>query len=214
MVLRETRREGKPVHRAWLCGRRVRSGGWTREEGACSQRPPDDRALRECVRFALLQLGPGDKWLRDSLCSDWSKMLLFTETDGAGERSAEIARKKERLLDGYLAGDISREEMLSLKSKYEAELRRLETEQAIMKQSEEVSPGTLWNMLSPFFESEQVWRAALRRIIVEPGALQMEFRGIARGFRVYYSTSGRGEKYNVNIEGGELVPSPPDKITD
>lgn len=203
MVLKETRREGRSPYRAWVCGRRSRSGGWKREEGECSQKYLDDRVLQECLRVALIRLGPEKRELYNSLIADWEQAEQAIGTNGIIERMAGIARKKERLLDIYLAGDISKEEMLLLKSRYEAEQGRL-AEQVDRIELEKKSLFTDDRELPFFAESKEVWKTVFKKIIVNPGILQLEFRWIPQEAYIEYETCGRGKRHQVKITGFSL----------
>jgi DNA invertase Pin-like site-specific DNA recombinase len=194
---RRTGGDGTP-YRRWTCRTAATEG---RAHGdsqgnrlgcdiGCTLR--DDTA-RDLLRQTLGSL-PLD---RESVCGDVMALLrrgLTEEGTNPGE-TARLAqaqeatrKKKEALLDAFLAGDVTREEMQAMKGRYDAQLadlrHRLQAQrdaraggEAKLSQAEKY----VGSLLAGEEESDALWRCLLEGITLFPGGRgEIRLRGMGQ----------------------------------
>lgn len=219
-VPRTTHRPNGDVYRIWGCHSRVHYGS-RKQNGqgdcaGCNMRMLNHKALTACVRFVLQQLDLDYDALARELAADIQRIL----TDTPGERGlsrlqarrADLERRRERVMDAYFGGDISREEMSQMKAKYDRELEKIRSQLLRHTDPERTQPRqasdpqdlaqTLRNWATC---SEEVFAETVEEIVVYEEYITIRLRYLPTVFQIWYSTGGTGESYAVAIERWEVV---------
>lgn len=107
------RKDGSKIRR-WCCGRALREGSTGCDIGKLLR----DEDARHMLKTAIAQLPLDRKGLADQL------VTLAGAAGSPGEtmekQLEQLRRKKEAMMDSYFAGELSRQEMLSMKARYDA----------------------------------------------------------------------------------------------
>ena len=120
-VSRRRSRSDGTGYRRWRCGTAVREG---RDGCGIGRSIRDETAvdmLRQCLGSLPLE--------REPLIEEVTRTALAAVQAGDAQLTEKIRRlnrKRENVLDAFLAGDITRAEMLQMKARYEGELAALE----------------------------------------------------------------------------------------
>lgn len=186
----------------------------------CSMRILNDKTLTTCVQFVLQQLDLDYDTLAQELASDIQNVLTNTpQGKGRGRlqtRQADLERRKERVMDSYFGGDISKEEMLQMKAKYDEELEKINVQllqYADMERIQAERTRELQELAQTIREyvshSEEVFAEAVEEIVACEESITIKVHYIPLSFRIWYSTSGTRENYATKIERWEVVhPAP------
>lgn len=219
-VPRITKRPNGDTYKIWGCHSRVHYGNWKKNgQGdyvGCNMRMLNDKALTACVQFVLQQLDLDYDALARELAADIQKVLA---DDPSGPdfgrlqaRQADLERRKERVMDSYFGGDISKEEMLRMKGKYDEELEKINTQllqkadlEALQAQQAKSLQGLVQTIRESVTCSEEVFAEAVEEIVVYEEYITIKIRYLPMTFQIWYSTSGTMENYTTKIERWEVV---------
>jgi len=132
-VSRKRSRADGSSYKRWSCYRAVSEGAHHIDSQGCAVGCSVGRSIRDELALELLRRAILDVAMdREKVAEETATLaleVLGEEWEDAGklERETEsLARRKEKLLDAYLAGDLGREEMLEMKAGYDGALEELE----------------------------------------------------------------------------------------
>jgi len=223
-VPRTTRRPNGEVYQIWGCHSRVHYGNRKQngqgDYAGCDMRMLNRKALAACVQFVLEQLDLDYDALAQELATDIQKVLTgapqVEDPDRLKSRRADLERRKERVLDAYFGGTISKEEMLQMKAKYDGELDKLSAQLLQYADLERVRAEQAQDLQAlaqaireRVTRSEEVFAEAVEEVVVYEDHITIKIYCLPVIFKVWYTTSGAGENYTANIDRWEAV-SPPD----
>lgn len=217
-VPRVTQRRGG-VYKLWGCLSRVRYGRRKEESGdagGCDMRMLNHKALTACVRFVLQQLELDFDAIARELAADIQRVLSDsssdTETARLSARLEDLERRRERVMDAYFAGDITREDMARMKAKYDGELGRLAARlaaQADRAHAQREQTESLEALTETIRESaahsEEVFAEVVEEVTVFSDHIAIKLRHLSVTFRLWYTTHGAGDSYTTDIERWETV---------
>lgn len=219
-VPRISHRPNGDTYKIWGCHSRVHYGNWKQNgQGdyvGCNMRMLNDKALTACVQFVLQQLDLDYDALAQELAADIQKVLSDDSPEKdlsrLQSRQADLEHRKERVMDAYFGGDISKEEMLQMKAKYDGELEKLNAQllpYADMERIQAEQAKGLQELIRTIRErvscSEEVFAEAVEEIVVYEEYITIKIRYLPLTFRIWYSTSGTRENYTTTIERWEIV---------
>lgn len=223
-VPRITKRPNGDIYKIWGCHSRVHYGNWKLNgQGdyvGCNMRMLNDKALTACVQFVLQQLDLDYDALAQELAADIQKVLTDTpqgkDLNRLQTRQADLERRKERGMDSYFGGDISKEEMLQMKAKYDEELEKINTQllqSADMERIQTEQTKDLQELVQTIRDSvtcsEEVFAEAIEKIVVYDEYITIKICYLPMTFQIWYSTSGTRENYATKIERCEVVETIP-----
>lgn len=219
-VPRINKRPNGDIYKIWGCHSRVHYGNWKKNgQGdyvGCNMRMLNDKALTACVQFVLQQLDLDYDALAQELAADIQKVLTDTpqgkDLSRLQARQTDLERRKERVMDSYFGGDISKEEMLQMKSKYDEELEKISGQlfqYADMERIQTEQAKNLQELIQVIRKSvtcsEEVFSEAVEEIVVNEEYIIVKIRYLPMTFQLWYSTSGTRENYTTKIERWEVV---------
>lgn len=220
-----THRRNGDTYKIWECHSRAHYGNRKQNSQGdyvgCSMRILNDKTLTTCVQFVLQQLDLDYDTLAQELASDIQNVLTNTpqgkDRGRLQTRQADLERRKERVMDSYFGGDISKEEMLQMKAKYDEELEKINVQllqYAAMERIQAEQTRELQELAQTIREyvsrSEEVFAEAVEEIVVCEESITIRVHYIPFSFQIWYSTSGTRENYATKIERWEVVhPAPP-----
>ena len=220
-----THRRNGDTYKIWECHSRAHYGNRKQNSQGdyvgCSMRILNDKTLTTCVQFVLQQLDLDYDTLAQELASDIQNVLTNTpqgkDRGRLQTRQADLERRKERVMDSYFGGDISKEEMLQMKAKYDEELEKINVQllqSADMERIQAEQTRELQELAQTIREyvsrSEEVFAEAVEEIVVCEESITIRVHYIPFSFQIWYSTSGTRENYATKIERWEVVhPAPP-----
>lgn len=220
-VPRATKRPNGDTYKTWGCHSRIHYGNRKRNSQGdcvgCDMRMVNDKALTACVQFVLQRLDLDYDALAREVAVDIQKVVA------ASPRSSDISRlqtrqikfrqRKERVMDAYFAGDITKEEMRRMKEKYDEELEKINvllSKQADLIYTQAERTQTLQDLTKTLRESvtrsEEVFAEAVEKIVVYQEYLTIKIRCLPVTFKLWYTTSGTKEHYTTKIEKWEITP--------
>ena len=203
------------VIRFWYCREGYMYGKQRKSEAGtelgCNSNLIGDRALVECVKYALKHLCILDDEFLGNLYTDIVNSYDENEIGSIKPLEAEITRitaKKNMMLDWSLDGKINEEEMLFLKEKHHRDIAALRGQIAeikernsIIENAKESLEGTLLAMRKIINQEEsapELYAEIIDKILLYKNhSLDIYFNYISEPVRLEYSTSSRGEHYNV-----------------
>ncbi len=219
-VPRTTKRPSGDVYKLWGCHSRVHYGNWKRNgQGdyvGCDMRMLNDKTLTACVQFVLQQLDLDYDALAQELATDIQKVWM----DGTQEpdvnrlqsRQADLERRKERVMDAYFGEAISKDEMVHMMARYDAELEKISAQleqRADIERTQAEQARELQELVQTIRESvtrsEEVFAGAVEEIVVCQDYITVKLRYLPATFKLWYSTSGTGANYTTKIERWEIV---------
>ena len=220
-----THRRNGDTYKIWECHSRAHYGNRKQNSQGdyvgCSMRILNDKTLTTCVQFVLQQLDLDYDTLAQELASDIQNVLTNTpqgkDRGRLQTRQADLERRKERVMDSYFGGDISKEEMLQMKAKYDEELEKINVQllqYADMERIQAEQTRELQELAQTIREyvsrSEEVFAEAVEEIVVCEESITIRVHYIPFSFQIWYSSSGTRENYATKIERWEVVhPAPP-----
>lgn len=221
-IPRRTKRPNGDIYLAWGCHDRVQYGNWKREgageQSRCKMRMVNDKTLRACVGYVLGRLALD----ADAIAAEVVEELRQVQEDQEGisdlrrlkARLAETAGKKERVMDAFFSGTISRAEMLQMKERYDREEQGLTGRLREREETEQIWPEqrelTQW-LGERLRDGEEVFREAVECILIEQEAIVIRMCGLPVEFRLSYHTRGTRAAYTTIIESCTLCPQAPEK---
>lgn len=199
-VPRTSRRADGTVYRLWGCRGRLQGDG-------CGAGMVNHRALNACVEFVLRRLGVD----YDTLAQRIAREILQIRADRpqARERArlerrvAELERRRERVMDACFGGLISGDEMARMKGRYDRELeglaRQLQGLDGREDGPEEDGAALAQALRESAVCSEEVFAQAVEAVTVYDDHLAVKLRHLSAPFRLWYATSGAGERYTTTV---------------
>lgn len=219
-VPRTTKRPNGDTYKIWGCHSRVHYGK-RKQNGqgdyvGCDMRMVNDKTLTACVQFVLQQLDLNYDALAREVAADIQKVAVQPSREHdisrLQARQADLERRKERVMDAYFAGDISKTEMLGMKAKYDGELEKINVQlctwanqtrtQAEQAQTLQALAQTIRESVT---RSEEVFTETAEEIVVDQDHITIKIHYLPLTFRLWYTTSGTRESYTTNIERWEIV---------
>ena len=218
-VPRVTRRPNGDIYKIWGCHSRVHYGNWKQNgQGdyvGCDMRMVNDKSLTTCVQYVLQQLDIDYDALAAELAADIQRVREAAPECDLGRltaRKADLEGRKERVMDAYFGETISKEEMLQMKAKYDAELAKLDAQlrkQADAERLQAEQAKGLKKIGAAIRESatrsEEVFAEVVEGIDVFDRYLEIKIRCLPARFRIWYTTSGTRANYTTKIERCEMV---------
>lgn len=219
-IPRITKRPNGDTYKIWGCHSRVHYGK-RKQNGqggyvGCDMRMVNDKALIACVQFVLQQLDLDYDALAQEVAGDIQRVVAQpSQKHGVPHlqaRQANLERRKERVMDAYFAGDISKKEMLGMKAKYDGELEKINIllpKQADSAHAQTEQTQNLQELVKTIRESvtrsEEVFAEAVEEVIVYQDHIAVKVCCLPLTFRLWYTTGGTKENYTTNIERWEVV---------
>lgn len=221
---RTTTRPNGEVYRAWACRGRVQYGNWKpgRQDGCagCNMRMINEKSLAALVRFVVEQI----EFDREVIACELLEDIGTVKAEGIGEletgqieaRRAEIWRKKEKLLDTFLSGQVTSEEMSAMKKRYDDELRLLEGQLRCAAETQKIAEAqqagldeVLQVIRACLNGSGEVFGETIESITVFEEYVEVKVCYVLPVFRIWYSTRGRCENYTTVIDRCEMLEPQP-----
>lgn len=214
-----TRRDGS-TYKTWGCHSRVHYGN-RKQNGqgdcvGCGMRMVNDKTLTACVRFVLRQLDLDYDALAREVAAELQTVAAASpqkhDISRLQARQVDLLQRKERVMDAYFAGDVTREEMLEMKAKYDGELEKINVmllEQAASARTQANQAQNLQELVRTIRESvtrsEEVFAEVVEEVVVYRDYITLKVRCLPLTFRLWYTTSGTRENYTTNIKRWETV---------
>ncbi len=220
-VPRITKRKNGDTYKSWGCHSRVHYGNWKQNgQGdyvGCNMRMVNDKVLTACAQYVLQQLDLDYDAMVAELAADIQRVRgrdnAAPDLERIRGRQAEIERKKERVMDAYFSETISREEMLSMKARYDGELEQLELQlsretdaRRLQEEQAQGLEGLVQTIRKNVTCSEEVFAETVERIVVYDEYITLKIRFLPLLFKIRYQTSGKRTDYTVTIKDCELCP--------
>lgn len=196
--------------RFWYCRELYTYG----KSSGCKSDLVNDTALLTCVQFALRKINFNSSDILQELQSE----ILAAQGDNSPdqtrhyeEKIKKAQAKKERIIDMYAEGDISKSEMNQMKSKYDSEISVLEStiekiridikkNEAIQENLSEVI-SRIKEILRQDNPTPEVYRTILNKIVLYKNHdMDVYFKYVNSPIRLHYETSGRKDTYHVECE--------------
>lgn len=220
-VPRITKRTNGDVYKIWGCHSRVHYGNWKKnasgEYVGCNMRMVNDKVLTACVQYVLQQLDLDYESIITELAGDIQRVREGSssalDVDQLEARKADLERRKGRVMDAYFSETISKEEMLQMKAKYDAELEKLElqlskraNEERIRAERQVGLEEIVRTIRESISTSEEVFAETIEGIVVFDDYIELRVRYLPVAFKIRYTTSGKRSEYTVTITDCELCP--------
>jgi hypothetical protein len=178
----------------------------------CNSNLIGDRALMECVRFAIIQLNVLDESFFDSLYKDIISSCSENEVENIKPINDKIARvtdKKNKIIDWCLEGKINEEEMKQLTEKYHQEIASLKSRIAEINERNSYVENAKENIDSIMeamrrIVNQEEHTPELYAQIIEKVELHKNhgvdiyFKHIKKPVSLEFTTSGKGTFYKVD----------------
>lgn len=185
----------------------------------CNSNLIGDRALIECVRYALNHLSILDDNFFDNLYADIVGSYDENELESIKplqDKIARITEKKNKVLDWCLDGKIDEDEMQQMNEKYYKEIAGLKTRIAeinernslIENASDKVSSAidTMRKIVNQEERTPELYAEIVDKVLLyEHHKIDVFFKYISEPVCLEYATSGRGERYKVDCKLREAV---------
>lgn len=206
-VARTKNLKSKDNYKAWRC-KGVSTYG---KLSGCSNGQINMKALEYCLQFAYKQIDMLSDAFILELHEDIKKaQAQNVPQDLVGFKSdiEALKRKKEKIIDLMLDGSISKEEMNSMKIRYDKEINEvsnkiLKIEDSNRKQNELTERLTeildkIKTILSQEKPTTELYRQIVEKIILYPtNDLDIYLKYIPEPIYIHFETSGRGKNYNT-----------------
>ena len=219
-VPRTTKRPSGDAYKIWGCHSRVHYGKRKQNDQGdyvgCDMRMVNDKTLTACVQFVLLRLGLDYDALVREVAADIQKVTVQPPQEHGiprlQARQTDLERRKERAMDAYFAGDISKAEMLGMKAKYDEELEQVSV--LLLKQADPARaqaeqaqslPALVQAVRESMTHSEEVFAEVVEEVVVYQDYITVKVRYLPLTFRLWYTTGGSRDKYTTNIKRWEVV---------
>lgn len=219
-VPRTTKRQNGDTYKIWGCHSRVHYGSPKKngqgEDAGCDMRMVNDKTLTACVQFVLQLLDLDYDALAREVAADIQGVVTQPsqgrDIPRLQARQDDLERRKERVMDAYFAGDITKNEMLGMKAKYDGELEQINVlllKQADWAHTQTEQAQNLQALVQTIRESvtrsEEVFAAVVEEVVVDQAYVTVKVRYLPLTFRLWYTTGGTRENYTTNIERWEVV---------
>ncbi|MDD4566041.1 MAG: recombinase family protein [Eubacteriales bacterium] len=199
--------KGNEKYKAWRC-KEVSIYG--KEIAGCSNGQINIKALEFCVQFVIRLMD-----IKDSLVQELHEEIKRAQAESTGQDTKKyenelsgLKKKKERIIDLLLDGTISKEEMSSMKQKYDAEIRDLQNK---IKSAEDKNRNLvelnknltglyskIKHILSQENPTPELYSQIVEKIIMYPTQdLDIFLKYMPESISVHYETRGRGKNYET-----------------
>lgn len=219
-VTRITHRRNGDTYKTWGCHSRVHYGNWKQDgQGdyvGCNMRMLNDKSLTTCVQFVLGQLDLDYDAIVAELVADikaiQGKENGISSPKRLKEKRIELESKKERVMDAYFSQTISKDEMLSMKERYDRELLKLETDMQACQETERLQreqqdglEDIIKTIRAGLTNSEEVFAEVIDSVTVFGNYIEIKVQHLPVVFRLWYSTSGTRDNYTTTIDRWEIA---------
>ena len=216
VVSRNKHNKDGSITRFWYCKEGYSYGKKKEFESGsvvgCNSNLISDRALIECVRYALGQLDIMDDSFFDSLYADIEKSYTEVEIESVKplqEKITRITGKKNKLIDWCLDGKIDEDEMKQLTEGYHKEIAGLKSRIAeinernsFIEDAQANIENTLTAMRKIIHQDEstpELYSEIIDKVLLYKNhAVDIYFKHITEPVCLEYTTSNRGQFYKVN----------------
>lgn len=214
-----TRRDGS-IYKTWGCHSRVHYGSRKQDSQGdyvgCDMRMVNDKTLTACVQFILQQLDLDYDALAREVAAEIQKVSAQSpqtlDIPRLHARQTDLERRKERVMDAYFGGDITKGEMLGMKAKYDEELEKITVQLFAQADQERVQveqaqslQALVQTIRDSVTRSEEVFAEVVEEIVVYQDYITVKVRCLPLTFRLWYTTGGTRENYTTNIKRWEIV---------
>jgi len=211
------------VTRFWYCRDGFFYGkkkvGKTGVEYGCNSNLIGDRALIECVKYALQQLDILNDSIIDSLYTDIVNSQEENEIENVKPIKDKIDRitdKKNKIIDWCLDGKIDENEMKQLTDTYHKEIAALKTRIAEISERNtfiqnardniETVMDAMRKIVNQEEQSPELYAEIVEKVLLYKNhKIDIYFKHIMTPVRLEYATSSRGKHYKVNCELREVA---------
>ena len=201
--------------RFWYCKEGYTSGKEKKLKSGtvigCNSNLISDRALIECVRYALTQLEILDDSFFDSLYADIEAAYAESEIESVKpiqDKIARITAKKNKLIDLHLDGIIDKEELKQCTEGYHKDIAGLKSRIAEINERNafiENAQLNLENTLSAMRKiinqeesTPELYSEIIEKVLLYKNhELDIYFKHITDPICLKYTTKNRGEFYKV-----------------
>lgn len=219
-VPRITKRRNGDTYKIWGCHSRVHDGSRKQNDRGdcvgCDMRMVNEKTLTACVQFVLQQLDLDYDALAREVAAEIQKVSAQSPQGSdilrLQARQTDLERRKERVMDAYFAGDITKGEMLGMKAKYDGELEQISVRlcvQADRGRAQAEQTQSLQALMQTIRESitcsEEVYAEVVEKVVVYQDYIVIKVRYLPLTFRIWYTTCGTRDKYTTNIERWDVV---------
>jgi len=203
------------VQRFWYCRQGYAFGkskkGKSGIEYGCNSNLIGDRALVECVRYALKYLNILDDSFLDSLYEDIMASCEVNKIESIKPLEAKITKnveKKNKLIDWCLDGKIDEEEMQQLTDQYHKEIARLKsqiaevhTKNATIKNAKDnlsVTLDAMRQIINQEERSTELYAEIVEKVMLhQDHTIDIYFKYIPEPVSLKYATFGKHSTYRV-----------------
>lgn len=219
-VPRITKRRNGDTYKIWGCHSRVHDGSRKQNDRGdcvgCDMRMVNDKTLTACVQFVLQQLDLDYDALAREVAAEIQKVSAQSPQGSdilrLQARQTDLERRKERVMDAYFAGDITKGEMLGMKAKYDGKLEQISVRlcvQADRGRAQAEQTQSLQALMQTIRESitcsEEVYAEVVEKVVVYQDYIVIKVRYLPLTFRIWYTACGTRDKYTTNIERWDVV---------
>lgn len=221
-VPRKRRRTTGQIYFSWTCRAKGQFGNRkVNQKGnavGCNMRSINQKTVHTCMThvLGLLQVNPakiaerlGNLLVQTASESETQQLYRQLECQRAG-----LLRKKDRALDAYFEQTISKEDLERMRRRYEEEENRIHARiaalerQKVLEQHEKADIEELQRFAKKnWIGSETVWGEVLEQMTVYPDYVDIKLHALTEGFRLRYTTSGRGETYQTVVTACTVLPT-------
>ncbi|MDD4565378.1 MAG: recombinase family protein [Eubacteriales bacterium] len=194
-------------YKAWRCKEVAIFG---KEIAGCTNGQINDKALQSCVQY-IIQLMD----IQDDLVQELHEEIRRTQEENISHDTKKyeaelvgLMSKKERIIDLLLEGTISKEEMGSMKRKYDTEILYIqnkiksakEKKRNIIELNKNLTGlyGKIKHILSQKNPTPELYSQIIEKIIMYPTQdLDIYIKYIPDAISIHYETKGRGKNYET-----------------
>jgi hypothetical protein len=181
-------------------------------EYGCNSNLIGDRALIECVKYALRHLNILDDSFLDGLYADIASSCAENEFESIKPLQSKIARaveKKNKLIDWCLDGKIDEEEMQQLTDQYHKEIARLKSQIAEIntrnsyienaRDNLSVALDAMRQVINQEENSPELYAEIVDKVMLyQDHTVDIYFKYIPEPVSLKYATFGRHDTYRVD----------------
>lgn len=192
--------------------------GKTQKKTTCSMRGFNGQWLELCAKHVLSQLSLDHESIVAELLSDLRK--LRQEESPVPDQQASIAQaiqrqqaRRDRALEAYLDGTISKEDWQRQAARSETELKRLETQRSEAEQLQAVvqTSAARYREIQGLIEEElnggpNVLDEVIERVVVEEDAFLFYIQDLPIYFRLTVESTGSGLSYTSSVTSCTPLP--------
>lgn len=207
--------DGSSFH-GWKCINRMRFG--TKKENGighivgCDNSQVNQRALEQCVEYAYDVLIKNQSIMLENLKDELGISDVLTKADKVDIQSLikhkeNLESKRQKVIEMFVDGLITREELESMKNKYTTEIATAskEIEQFSSSFDKSLIEQRVRNIkkrideivLLKEYQNETLYRQIISKIVAYPGKFEIYFKNIPTPIIINYKTHGRGENYKA-----------------